>query len=119
MRAEQGRPERNRHRVDPVPLLVTHPVASALPWTLLFASFFTVIGVFRLVAAIMLKFPNWGWADLRCFGCAFLWIDWPRSELWFLGLAVGVSLPVRVWSYIMFPMTVRTLPAAVVIRQGV
>src|SRR5438093_10853711 len=43
-------------------LVVTHPVAGALAWTLLFASFFTVIGLFRLVVAITLKFPNWGWA---------------------------------------------------------
>src|SRR2546430_17183318 len=43
-------------------LIVTHPVAGALAWTLLFASFFTVIGIFRLVAAISLRFPHWGWA---------------------------------------------------------
>ncbi len=33
-------------------LIVTRPVAGALVWTLLFASFFTVIGLLRLVAAI-------------------------------------------------------------------
>ncbi len=43
-------------------LIVTHPLAGALATTLLFASFFTVIGLFRLVAAIRLKFPHWGWA---------------------------------------------------------
>src|ERR1700735_5915331 len=43
-------------------LVVTHPVAGALAWTLLFAAFFTVIGVFRLVGALRLKFPNWGGA---------------------------------------------------------
>src|SRR6195256_6272673 len=43
-------------------LVVTHPVAGAVAWTLLFASFFTVIGIFRLVIAIRLKFPLWGWA---------------------------------------------------------
>ena len=42
-------------------LVITHPVAGAIAWTLLFASFFTVIGFIRLVAAINLKFPNWGW----------------------------------------------------------
>jgi uncharacterized membrane protein HdeD (DUF308 family) len=30
-------------------LILTHPVAGALVWTLLSAAFFTVIGVFRLV----------------------------------------------------------------------
>jgi hypothetical protein len=37
-------------------------VAGALAWTLLFASFLTVIEGFRLIAAISLKFPHWGWA---------------------------------------------------------
>src|SRR5499425_2027092 len=43
-------------------LVVTHPVAGALAWTLLFASFLTVLGLFRLMVAISLKFPRWGWA---------------------------------------------------------
>jgi uncharacterized membrane protein HdeD (DUF308 family) len=43
-------------------LVVTHPVAGALVWTLLFTSFLMLIGLFRLIAAISLKFPTWGWA---------------------------------------------------------
>jgi len=39
-------------------IVVTHPVAGALGWTLLFASFLTVIGIFRIVAAVRMKFPN-------------------------------------------------------------
>jgi uncharacterized membrane protein HdeD (DUF308 family) len=33
-------------------MIVTHPVAGALAGTLLFASLFTVMGVFRVMAAI-------------------------------------------------------------------
>jgi uncharacterized membrane protein HdeD (DUF308 family) len=103
-------------------LIVTHPVAGALAWTLLFASFFTVIGVFRLVAAIRLKFPNWGWAALD--GAVtvllglLLWIDWPGSGLWFLGFAVGVSLLLRGWSYVMFSIAARTLPVTAELRRA-
>src|SRR5215831_7673065 len=43
-------------------LVVTHPIAGALAWTLLFASFLTVVGLFRTIAAVALKFPHWGWA---------------------------------------------------------
>jgi uncharacterized membrane protein HdeD (DUF308 family) len=104
-------------------LVVTHPIAGALAWTLLFASFFAVIGVFRLVAAIRLKFPNWGWAAfdgaVTLLLGLLLWIDWPGSGLWFLGFAVGVSLLLRGWSYIMFAIAVRTRPATVAsIRQA-
>jgi uncharacterized membrane protein HdeD (DUF308 family) len=97
-------------------LVVTHPVAGALAWTLLFAAFFTIIGIFRLVAAVRLKFPNWGWAAfdgaVTLLLGVLLWIDWPGSGLWFLGFAVGVSLLLRGWAYVMFAIAVRTLPAA-------
>src|SRR5580704_8695302 len=103
-------------------LVVTHPVAGALAWTLLFASFFTVIGMFRLVAAIRLKFPNWGWAAfdgaVTLLLGLMLWMDWPASGLWFLGFAVGVSLILRGWSYVMFAIAVRALPVRVAIRQA-
>jgi uncharacterized membrane protein HdeD (DUF308 family) len=95
-------------------LVVTHPVAGALAWTLLFASFLTVIGVFRLVAAMSLRFPNWGWAvfdSLITVGLGVLiWAEWPTSGLWFLGFAVGVSLVLRGWSYVMFALAIRKLP---------
>ena len=94
-------------------LVVTHPVAGALAWTLLFASFFIVIGICRLVAAISLKFPHWGWAvfdSLITIGLGILlWAEWPWSGFWFIGLAVGVSLILRGWSYVMFSLAIRSL----------
>jgi uncharacterized membrane protein HdeD (DUF308 family) len=103
-------------------LIATHPVAGALAWTLLFASFFTVIGLFRLIAAIRLRFPNWGWAvfdGVVTLGLGILlWLQWPWSGLWFMGLAVGVSLILRGWSYIMFAISLRTLPLPIPIRQA-
>ena len=94
-------------------LVVTHPVAGALAWTLLFASFFTVIGIFRIVAAVKLKFPLWGWAVFDGVVTTLLgivlWADWPWSGLWFLGIALGVSLILRGWSYVMLSLAARTL----------
>lgn len=95
-------------------IVVTHPVAGALVWTLLFASFLTVMGIFRIVAAARMKFPNWGWATFDGLVTTvlglLLWAEWPSSALWFLGLAVGVSLVLRGWSYVMFALAVRALP---------
>src|SRR5260370_14906372 len=103
-------------------LIVTHPVAGALAWTLLFASFFTVIGLFRLVAAIRLKFPNWGWAafdgTVTLLLGILLWAEWPWSGFWFLGFAVGFSLLLRGWSYVMFAIALRSLPMPIPIRQA-
>jgi uncharacterized membrane protein HdeD (DUF308 family) len=97
-------------------LIVTHPVAGALAWTQLFASFFTVIGLFRLIAAIRLRFPNWGWAAFDgtvtlILGFA-LWAAWPVSALWFLGFSLGISLILRGWSHVMLALAIRALGAA-------
>src|SRR5438270_12557190 len=103
-------------------LIVTRPVAGALAWTLLFASFFTVIGIFRLVAAIRMKFPNWGWAvfdGIVSLGLGILlWAVWPWSGLWFLGVAVGVSLVLRGWLYIMLAFAVHNLRIPVEVRRA-
>jgi uncharacterized membrane protein HdeD (DUF308 family) len=97
-------------------LVITHPVAGALAWTLLFASFLTVIGIFRLITAASLRFPNWGWAAFDSLITlalgVLLWAEWPSSGLWFLGLAVGISLILRGWSYVMFSLAIRSLPIA-------
>lgn len=103
-------------------LIVTHPVAGALAWTLLFASFFTVIGLFRLIGAIRLKFPNWGWAAfdgaITLVLGIMLWAGWPGSGFWFLGMAIGISLVLRGWSYVMLALTVRGLAAPATLRRA-
>ena len=103
-------------------LIVTHPVAGALAWTLLFASFFTVIGIFRTVAAIQIKFPNWGWAvfdGVVTLGLGILlWAEWPWSGFWFMGVAVGVSLILRGWAYVMFAFALHSLPIPQQLRQA-
>jgi uncharacterized membrane protein HdeD (DUF308 family) len=103
-------------------LIVTHPVAGALAWTLLFASFFTVIGLFRLIGAIRLKFPNWRWAAfdgaITLLLGIMLWGGWPSSGFWFLGMAIGISLVLRGWSYVMLALTVRGLAAPATLRRA-
>jgi uncharacterized membrane protein HdeD (DUF308 family) len=94
-------------------LIVTHPVAGALAWTMLIASFFLVVGTFRLVAAIRMKFPNWGWAAfdgaITLLLGILLWADWPWSGLWFLGLSIGISLVLRGWANVMLAFALRGL----------
>lgn len=94
-------------------MIVTHPVAGAVAFTLLFSSFLVVIGLFRLIAAFSLKFPHWGWAFFDgivtlALG-VLIWADWPWSGVWFLGLSVGISLLLRGWSYVMFALAIRKL----------
>src|SRR5581483_10695933 len=97
----------------PIGLLIsTHPGAGELAWMLLFASYFTVLGLFRIVAAVRLRFPNWQWAIFDGIATfllgTLLWAAWPWG-VWFFGFAVAISLVLRGWSTIMFAVGVRRL----------
>lgn len=102
-------------------LVVTHPVAGALAWTMLFAAFLTVIGLFRTVAAIQFRFQSWGWAVFDGIVTLvlgiLLWAEWPFSALWFLGFALGIALILRGWTTVMFALGIRTLGHAIPIRK--
>jgi uncharacterized membrane protein HdeD (DUF308 family) len=95
-------------------LMAAHPSAGVLASILLLGSFFTVVGLFRVVAAFRLKFPAWPWAVFD--GVAtfvlgtILWSAWQWLGPRFFGLAVGVSLLLRGWSCIAFALAVRRLP---------
>jgi uncharacterized membrane protein HdeD (DUF308 family) len=94
-------------------LTATHPAAGALTWMLLFASFFTVIGLFKTFSAFWLKFPNWGWTAFEGIVTLVLgtvmWAAWVWLIPWFFGFAVGVSLLLRGWSSIMLALGLRRL----------
>jgi uncharacterized membrane protein HdeD (DUF308 family) len=103
-------------------MIVTHPLAGALAWTLLFASFFTVIGAFRIITGLRLRFPHWGWTVFDGIVTLVLGImlavEWPWSGLWFLGLALGISMILRGWSYIMFSLAVRSFSSDIEVRRA-
>ena len=84
----------------PVGLLIsTHPEAGHTSWMLLFASYLTIIGLFEILSASRLRFPRWRWAIVAGAITLLLgtipWIEWSWLDLWFIGLALGVSLVLR------------------------
>jgi uncharacterized membrane protein HdeD (DUF308 family) len=103
-------------------LVITHPAAGALAWTLLFASFLTVIGLFRIITAARLKLPHWGWSvfdgSITLLLGLLVWAAWPWSAMWFIGMAVGISLLLRGWSYVMFALALRSLPVPAGFRRA-
>lgn len=77
-------------------LLVRYPDMGAYALTMILASFFVVVGLFRATFATMLKFPNWGWVTFSGI-LAFILGVWllaqlPVSSIWFIGFAIGVDL---------------------------
>ena len=92
-------------------LILSHPAAGDVAWMLLFACFFTMVGLYRLLAALRLKFPSWAWSIVDgvvtlLLGALF-WTTSPRLGSWFVCVAVGISLILRGWSLIMFGRSFR------------
>jgi len=103
-------------------MIVANPVAGALVWTLLFAAFFSVVGLFRIIVAFHLKYRTWGWAAFDgaitlALG-VMLMAKWPSSAIWFLGFTLGISLILRGWSTVMFAFAIRSLPQVIPMRRA-
>jgi uncharacterized membrane protein HdeD (DUF308 family) len=96
-------------------LIVWHPLAAAAGLTLLLAALLLTTGVFRAVAAASQHYPNWGWVVLDGLVCVILgimiWAEWPSSSLWVIGMFVGITIIVRGWSWTLFALAAKQLPA--------
>ena len=95
-------------------LSLQHPVLAAEGLTLMLAAAFLAGGIFRIIVALVERFPSWGW--VLCNGVITvllgiaIWQQWPGSGLWVLGTFVGIDLIVNgvTWSVL-----------AVGVRQGI
>jgi uncharacterized membrane protein HdeD (DUF308 family) len=98
-------------------MVITHPGIAGVALTLLMAIFFVVEGVFRIVAAVMLRYASWIWGLLsgviNLFIGILIWSEWNRERfgaIEILGLFVGIDLLFHGWSYVMLAFAARRLP---------
>jgi uncharacterized membrane protein HdeD (DUF308 family) len=92
-------------------ILLANPALGALTLTLVLAFFFLVGGLMRLFGAASSDAPHRAWTILNGSVSALLgillWIHWPGSGLWFIGLAIGIELIFRGWAWIMLAFWLR------------
>ena len=95
-------------------LILSNLTATAVVLTLLIAFLLIFEGLFRIIAAISVRAPNWGWTILHGFISLALgimiWQRWPVAGLWVIGLFVGISLIFRGFNWIGVGMALRSLP---------
>jgi len=94
-------------------MIVANPGAAAVTLTLLIALFLMFGGIFRIVVALMARFPHWGWLALHglinvLLGVA-IWRQWPLSGLWVIGLFVGIDMLFNGWSLVMLGLAARKI----------
>jgi uncharacterized membrane protein HdeD (DUF308 family) len=98
-------------------LIATHPSGGTLAWVLLFASYFLIVGLLRVLSALRLRFSNWTWAvvdGVVTFSLGvLLWVAWFRFGWWIFNAAVGISLLLRGCSSVMFAFGLRNRSHAV------
>ena len=93
------------------------PVESTLVITLMIASFMIVLGMFRIIASLVIRFPQWGWVLLNgvvtLVAGVLIYRHFPVSGLWVIGLVVGLELLMNGISWIMLSLALRPEPEAV------
>lgn len=93
-------------------MLLRNPVPGAVILTLLLTVYFIVAGVFRIVAALTLRSPHWGWALMNGVITLLLgimvWAHLPSSALWVIGLFIGIDLIFTGWAQVMLAAGVRS-----------
>jgi uncharacterized membrane protein HdeD (DUF308 family) len=90
------------------------PVQSAITMTMFVAAFFIVAGGFRVLAALVVRFPYWGWALLNGTITLLLGViicrHFPQDRFWVVGLLIGLEMLFSGWTWIMLSLAVRNLP---------
>jgi uncharacterized membrane protein HdeD (DUF308 family) len=77
-------------------LMIQRPLFAAESLTLMLSAVLMVAGVYRAIAAMVYRFPSWGWVLLNGIVTTLLGVfileQWPVSGLWVIGVYVGADL---------------------------
>jgi uncharacterized membrane protein HdeD (DUF308 family) len=96
-------------------LFMENPEIATVTLTYFIAVTFIVLGVFRAIAALVLQFPQWGWALLNgvvtLVAGLVIYRNLPEAALWVIGLLVGLELLLHGWTWIMLSLALRKIHA--------
>ncbi|MGD0897688.1 MAG: HdeD family acid-resistance protein [Thermoguttaceae bacterium] len=95
-------------------VITERPFVNLLIITFFAAVLFMVVGSFRVVAALVIRFPQWGWAVLNG-AVTFLvgliiYRHLPLDALWVVGILVGVEMLLNGWTWIMLAAAIKAIP---------
>lgn len=97
-------------------LLISHPNAGAEGVTMVLAVLFIVGGLYRIITACVIKFPQW-WlmvlAGLVSVGLGvFVIMNWSTTSTFFFGILIGVDLLFDGGALVALAASIRSLPRA-------
>ncbi len=95
-------------------VMLNHPVEMLTALTFIMGVAFLIGGLFRIVAAMQIKFHNWGWPLLNGIVTVLLGIlilkGWPENAPWVIGLFVGIELIFDGLAWAMLAFDVKRAP---------
>lgn len=95
-------------------MVVINPAASAVALTLLIAMFLLIGGIFRIIAALLIRLGHWVWMLVNGLISVVLgvmiWSEWPTSGLWVIGMFIGIDMVFYGWSLIMLAVAAKNMP---------
>jgi uncharacterized membrane protein HdeD (DUF308 family) len=98
-------------------LIMDAPIESTVVLTIVVAVMLVVIGLMRSIAALVLRFPQWGWSLLSGILSVLVGVMIYKTlkldlenAVWIIGLLVGIQLVFDGWFWIMLAVAIRRLP---------
>lgn len=92
-------------------MVVANPGAAAVTLTLLIAMFLIFGGIFRIIVAVVVRYPHWGWVlfhgAVNLLLGILIWQQWPLSGLWVIGFFVGIDMIFNGWSLVMLGLAAK------------
>jgi len=102
--------------------ILSYPLAGAVAINMIIGTMLLVTGIFRLIASIAMRFPNWGWAFISGIAAfalgGILLRNWQSTSLWFLGFAIGIDLILHGISWMAFSVEIHRLAGALRISES-
>ena len=96
-------------------MVLTNPTASAMTLTLIMAIFFILDGIFRIIIAVTMHYPRWGWMLFNGIVTLILgiiiWQQWQQLGLRIIGLFIGIDLIFSGWAWVMLSLAARQVHA--------
>jgi uncharacterized membrane protein HdeD (DUF308 family) len=92
-------------------MIIDAPGISLAVLTKFVAVFLIAGGIFRIVAALVQRFHDWGWVLLNGAITLFLGLiinrQLPEAALWVIGLFVGIEMIFNGWAWVMLSLGLR------------
>lgn len=92
-------------------LCLAKPATAAISITLWIAAFLLIAGLFKMIVSLILRFNEWSWVFFNGVVTFMLglmiYLDWPLSSLWVIGLFIGIDLILAGWSWTILALSAR------------